>query len=180
MSNEDTPLTTNTVISISPFDKSSSVPCMMCNPRVGTYAMCENCQLIFNRKQPIMPIDYTGIGAVHVQDSKELFQPVMSTGDEDMDKLIRDMLDVMASKGKDYTVGTKDRLHNFRTVGQFTGQHPLDVLGVYMYKHISAIYSYIKSKGQNESEPIEQRIIDAMNYLLLMHKMVCEMKKGNI
>lgn len=102
------------------------------------------------------------------------------TGDEDFDSLLRQCVHLLAVKGKDYTIGTEDKLHNFKTVGEFTGMTPEQTLGVYFYKHIAAIFAYIKNSGQSESEPIEGRIADAVNYLLLFNKMVQERKRGSL
>lgn len=97
------------------------------------------------------------------------------TGDEDIDATIRTCLEIMKSKGADYTIGSSDRLHNFRTVGEFTGQSMESVWGVYFYKHVSALFAYIK--GKTESEPIEGRVQDCIVYLLLFSKMIAEKKR---
>jgi len=102
------------------------------------------------------------------------------TGDDDFDSLLQKCIEVLRVKGKDYTIGTGDRLHNFKTVGEFTGMTPEQSLGVYLYKHISAIFAYIKKGDQSESEPIEGRVTDVINYMLLFHKMIQERKRGNL
>ena len=102
------------------------------------------------------------------------------TGDEDFDELIMKCVEILKVKGADYTIGTGDRLHNFKTVAEFTGMTPEQTLGVYLYKHISAIFAFIKKGGATESEPIEGRIADVVNYMLLFHKMVQERKRGNL
>jgi hypothetical protein len=113
--------------------------------------------------------------------SKEVKKgPVHLTGDQDMDVLFESCIKILGVKGKDYTIGTNDRLHNFKTVAEFTGQTPEQVLGTYFYKHVSAIFSFIKSGGQNESEPIEGRIADCVNYMLLFQKMVQARKRGEL
>ena len=102
------------------------------------------------------------------------------TQDEDFDSAIKECIKVLQVKGDDYTIGTGDRLHNFKSVASFTGMTPEQVLGVYFYKHISAIFAYIKNGKQSESEPIEGRIVDAINYMLLFNKMVQERKRGKL
>jgi len=98
------------------------------------------------------------------------------TGDKDFDSMLKQCIACLESKGEDYTMGTNDRLHNFRTVAEFTGLTKEQVLGVYFYKHISAIFAFIKNGGTHESEPISSRIMDAINYLLLFEKMIQENK----
>lgn len=102
------------------------------------------------------------------------------TGDDDFDDVLFDCIKILEVKGEDYTIGTGDRLHNFKTVAEFTGLTPEQVLGVYFYKHVSAIFSFIKKGGKSESEPIEGRIADCINYMLLFHKMVRERNRGNL
>lgn len=102
------------------------------------------------------------------------------TGDPDFDEVIKSCAKILEVKGEDYTIGTGDRLHNFKTVGEFTGMTPEQTLGVYFYKHVSAIFSYIKKGGKSESEPIEGRIADCVNYLLLFQKMVNARKRGEL
>jgi len=68
-------------------------------------------------------------------------------------------------KGKDYTDGN-DRLSNFKQAAQRLQITPNLVWAVYFGKHIDAIFSHVRN-GQVESEPIKDRIADAINYLLL-------------
>lgn len=92
------------------------------------------------------------------------------TGDSDYDSMIGSCIDILKVKGPDYTKGSPDPLHNFKECAKFTGLTPQQVLGVYLHKHISAIYAHINN--QTESEPIEGRIADVINYMLLYTKMV--------
>lgn len=85
---------------------------------------------------------------------------------------------LLATKGRDYTQGASDnadydigRLKNFYRNAERLGLRPMQVLAVYLNKHLDAIETFFKS-GQLESEPIEGRIQDAINYLLLLYKMV--------
>jgi hypothetical protein len=96
------------------------------------------------------------------------------TGDKDFDAILRTCLEVLKVKGRDYTIGSADRLQNFKDVGNMVNEPPMKVLATYLWKHVAAVFSYIKSGGQNESEPIELRIVDCINYLLLLGKMVRE------
>lgn len=99
------------------------------------------------------------------------------TDDVDMDAMLERCFKILKVKGDDYTVGNAsvDRLHNFRTVASFTGLKMGAVWSVYFYKHVSAIFAFVR--GGTESEPIEERIADAINYLLLFAKMVAESKR---
>lgn len=99
------------------------------------------------------------------------------TGDKDFDEILNKCISILSVKGKDYTIGNDDKLHNFKTAGEFNELSQMQVLGVYFYKHVSAIFAYIKANGQTESEPIEGRIADVINYMLLFYKMVNTQKK---
>ncbi len=43
-----------------------------------------------------------------------------------------------------------------------------------MNKHYQAITNYVRTKGQNESEPISERIKDLINYLVLLQGLIKE------
>lgn len=87
---------------------------------------------------------------------------------------------LLTQKGHDYTQGRsevksdhKGRLINFYKNAEKNGLTPYQILNVYMGKHLDAIDTFIKSGGlRTESEPIEGRICDAINYMLLLYKMV--------
>lgn len=83
---------------------------------------------------------------------------------------------ILTVKGADYTQKQPDRLANFKEAALFLGQNKFQVLGVYLYKHLTAVFSFLKH-GQVESEPIEGRIFDCINYFLLLYKMVQEQKR---
>jgi hypothetical protein len=84
---------------------------------------------------------------------------------------------ILTVKGADYTQKQPDRLANFKEAALFLGQNKFQVLGVYLYKHLTAVFSFLKH-GQVESEPIEGRIFDCINYFLLLYKMVQEQKRS--
>lgn len=90
------------------------------------------------------------------------------------EKLIEDAFEVSNKKGQDYTRKSEDALKNFKSVAERTGMTPKQVLGVYMMKHLDAISSYIEHDGQLESEPIKERIVDAINYLCLLWGLIQE------
>lgn len=108
---------------------------------------------------------------------REAGDKTVITGDPDFDEILDKCCEILGVKGQDYTIGNKDRLHNFRTVANFCDLTPMQSLGVYFYKHVSAIFAFIKNGGQKESEPIEGRIADVINYMLLFYKMVKEQRR---
>ena len=72
-------------------------------------------------------------------------------------------------KGIDYTrgKGDEDRLDNFRRAAENNGVTFIQAWGVYFYKHISAVWKFAKD-GKVESEPIEGRLYDVINYSILL------------
>jgi hypothetical protein len=82
-------------------------------------------------------------------------------------------------KGADYTrgKGDLDRTDNFKMAADNNGITPLQAWGVYFYKHISAVWRFLKD-GKVESEPIEGRVHDVINYSILLLLLVKEMRSG--
>lgn len=96
------------------------------------------------------------------------------------EELINKALEVSDRKGRDYTIGSSDAHENFKSVAERTGLTPIQVLGIYLMKHQDAISNYIKVGGQFESEPIQERIIDNINYLMLLWGLILdEQTKGS-
>lgn len=89
------------------------------------------------------------------------------------DKIFEDIKEISRKKGEDYTKGDADALKNFKE-GQIFGLSPKQVCGMFMKKHIDAIYNYIRTDGQSESEPIAERIKDAILYLCLLQGIITE------
>lgn len=102
--------------------------------------------------------------------------PIIGFGDPDFDAIIAMAANIMRPKSTDYTKGSKDKLTNFKEGAAMTGLTPRQVLGVYMHKHLSAVYHYINT-GAVSSEAIENRIADCINYMLLLYKMVKEVER---
>ena len=79
---------------------------------------------------------------------------------------------VLLDKGADYS-DKDDRFRNFREAGARLGITQEQCLHVYLDKHLEAIATYCRN-GKVESEPIKGRIIDAINYLIILAGMVEE------
>lgn len=76
--------------------------------------------------------------------------------------------DIYNRKGRDYTIGQaeQDRLANFRATAEMLGISMMQAWAVHFYKHVSAVFAYCKT-GKTESEGIEGRLLDIMNYAIL-------------
>jgi len=80
--------------------------------------------------------------------------------------------EILLAKGADYTDGG-DRLSNFKLVADLVGVSPKVVWAIYWLKHVVAIANYC-GRDHLESEPIDGRIADGINYLLLLAALVSE------
>lgn len=77
-------------------------------------------------------------------------------------------------KGEDYTKGSMDALANFKEGGASIDIQPMEVCWIFMNKHYQAITNYVKTGGLSQSEPIDTRIVDMINYLLLLQGLIIE------
>lgn len=80
--------------------------------------------------------------------------------------------EVMKPKMVDYA-GDEDFSANFRRNAKRAGLTPAKVWVVFASKHWDAVCAYAL-RGRTESEPIEYRIADVVNYCLLLAGMVAE------
>ena len=85
----------------------------------------------------------------------------------------------MISKGKEYTIGSDDKLKNFKMVAEASNLSAMKVWQIYFMKHVASIYNYIKDGTEASNESIEGRIMDARNYLALFRGLVKEHKENN-
>src|SRR4051812_29184476 len=98
------------------------------------------------------------------------FNVVINETMENINKLMR-------VKGGEYA-GSEDRLANFKRGQLRTGAHPMQVLWIYLSKHIDSVETFIKDTAagiqRERSEPIDGRLDDIINYCLLMKALVKE------
>jgi hypothetical protein len=93
-------------------------------------------------------------------------------------ELNKELAKVHHAKSTDYA-GKEDVLANFKRIAEKTGLTKYQVWSVYFNKHIEAICNSIKHNSdepQVESEPLEERVVDAIVYLKLFHFMRVEDK----
>lgn len=78
------------------------------------------------------------------------------------------------TKGVEYS-SDHDCLQNFKN-GEEIGVRPLQKAWIFADKHFSSVRSFIKRGKEISEEPIEGRILDAINYLFLMYALIHEEK----
>ena len=86
--------------------------------------------------------------------------------------LLRQSADLLVSKGREYA-GSEDRLANFKRGAAATGTTAETVALIYLTKHLDAIQSYVRD-GRMGAEPIQGRIADLLNYVVLLGALICE------
>lgn len=84
------------------------------------------------------------------------------------------MGEILHRKGQDYG-GTAEANANFREIASDCGIGVFQVWYCYFNKHLRALKSYI-SGDWAESEPIEGRIYDLCNYLLIFLTLLEDIK----
>lgn len=84
--------------------------------------------------------------------------------------------DILTGKGIEYQPDGTDFLGNFKMQAGNWGVSPLVVWGIFLGKHIAAINTYVRTGKESASEPIEGRIDDAINYLLLGAGLIADMR----
>ena len=75
-------------------------------------------------------------------------------------------IEVMQTKGKEYTESSDNKLANFEAESLETDVPVLDIIHIFSNKHQKAINNYRKT-GRVESEALEMRFVDRINYLFL-------------
>lgn len=85
-----------------------------------------------------------------------------------MERFVEDKcFTIMRTKGKDYE-NRGDPFAGLKANAKRSGVSPEVALSVLMNKHLDAIGTYIR-EGYLHSEPIDERIADAVNHLLLLY-----------
>lgn len=96
---------------------------------------------------------------------------------EEFDKLFEEVVDHMRQtlvvKAKEYA-SNKDRLHNFRVAAAFTGETPEQALWGMNVKHLVSISDMVKSGNIYSQDVWDEKIGDALNYLVLLRALVVE------
>lgn len=88
---------------------------------------------------------------------------------------------IFTEKNIEYADQAIDALDNFHKAGAQYKVHPQLVLGIFMDKHLASIRSHIAARAAGEvpgsTEPFQNRIADAINYLLFLYALEVEHSK---
>jgi len=89
------------------------------------------------------------------------------------DEFLKATLELSDNKRIEYTEGNHmdNVLWNFENSAKDVDSTPMKVLVIFLNKHLSSLKSYFRT-GKEFSESIEGRIMDIINYLLLLVAMI--------
>lgn len=94
------------------------------------------------------------------------------------DDLLVKCMDIMKTKGEAYS-GVEDKLGNFKRCAKLAGVDIKKAWYIYFVKHFDALSSYIRGEYK-DSEPIQGRIQDLINYLFLLYAILEEQQSNNL
>jgi hypothetical protein len=89
-------------------------------------------------------------------------------------EILESCREIRESKGQDYD---PELLRGYYKMAEELDLDPKKVLWIYAKKHILSIETFIRTNNL-ESEPVESRIYDLINYLLMLHAMIQEKSNG--
>lgn len=79
---------------------------------------------------------------------------------------------VLIAKASEYA--TEDRLHNFKATAQEFGGTPEEACWGFMLKHLTSVRDIAKGVRTASLEQIDEKIGDAINYLILLKCLLVE------
>jgi len=92
---------------------------------------------------------------------------------EIVEQQIKECKDILGIKGHDYPMDDSDRLSNFKHTARRAGVSTLQTWLTFFLKHEECLEKFVRGQ-YGDSEPIEGRIADAINYLLLLRALIEE------
>ena len=82
---------------------------------------------------------------------------------------------VLGAKGEEYATDN-DRLHNFKVAAGVQGITVKEALSGMMAKHTVSVYDMIADGKDHPLEKLDEKILDHINYLILLRAIVVEEK----
>lgn len=97
---------------------------------------------------------------------------------DEFDQIIQEQLErcerLLLSKGKEYAEDKIDRLHTFKRAASLQGINPERALLGMLTKHVISIYDMCSEPARYDKDLWDEKITDAINYLLLLRAVVDE------
>jgi len=109
----------------------------------------------------------------------KVFKPMpMNMRERLTDEFFVECRSILEKKGKDYSPDD-EAFGEIIKMARATNTSPEQVMFIYMFKHWSAIQSYVK-RGRVESEEIHGRLSDLANYAALMSAFIKFYRSGTV
>jgi len=92
------------------------------------------------------------------------------------DSIFKECKDILEGKGIAYS-GEEDVNNNFKANAKLLGLTKYQILAIYLNKHLDSIMNAIRYRPEYPSEKTEGmrgRIVDAINYLVILQAMMIE------
>jgi hypothetical protein len=93
-----------------------------------------------------------------------------------LEERIAKMRSVLTKKAKEYA--NEDRLHNFKRAGALRNESPDDSLLGMLVKHWVSIEDLVTWSGETDKAVINEKVGDAINYLVLLEAVLLEGHHG--
>lgn len=90
-----------------------------------------------------------------------------------LEDVIDKVTNVLGSKAHEYA-DDRDRLHNFKASAALQGVTPREALIGLMSKHTISVYDMGRAKQDFPLEKWDEKIIDHINYLILLRALIIE------
>jgi hypothetical protein len=129
---------------------------------------------------PFDAVETTTTGNEYVSDKEDLTQFLTDyLRDPVFAKRFADCIDMLRSKNKDYSQGEQqgDRIAAFRRIARDINITMRQAWAVFCQKHWGAVMKFVKD-GTVESEPIDGRINDIINYMVLLGAIIDDERKS--
>ena len=94
-------------------------------------------------------------------------------------ELLKQVVGMNETKGREYAGIKDDRLANFKRVGEKFNVDPKLVCAIFLQKHLDSIDTFIASEKTFSDEKIEGRIVDAVTYMTLLWGLIVEQDQQN-
>jgi len=89
------------------------------------------------------------------------------------ERQVQQSRDVLVTKAREYASDT-DRLHNFKVAAGFQGRTAEQALWGFATKHFVSISDMVRNGGHYPAEVWDEKLGDALNYLILLRAQVFE------
>lgn len=95
---------------------------------------------------------------------------------------VKQTTSVLYAKGKSYALNRSDRLEHFKRAGEYLDTTPKEACLAQLTKHLISIRDMVCTKeiGDFSPEQWDEKIGDAINYLVLLRALVIDEEISNV